>query len=105
MAQWLVNIGRRDARSRMAHFLCELASRYRMMDQSDGRAVRLPMSQEQIGNALGLTAVHVNRTLGGLRTDNLVSFEHGQLTVLDPHGLARAGDFDAAYLSENEPPR
>lgn len=105
VAQWLVNVGRRDARSRMAHFFCELASRYRMMDQSDGRAFRLPMSQEQIGDALGLTSVHVNRTLMGLRTDKLVAFERGQVTILDALGLSHTGEFDAAYLAENDPPR
>lgn len=105
VAQWLINIGRRDARSRMAHFFCELASRYRMMDQSDGSSFRLPMSQEQIADALGLTSVHVNRTLMGLRADKLVSFERGQVAILDSRGLARAGEFDPAYLAENEPPR
>lgn len=105
VSQWLVNIGRRDARSRMAHFFCELASRYRMMDQSDGRTFRLPMSQEQIGDALGLTSVHVNRMLMSLRADDLVTFERGRVTILDPHGLARVGEFDAAYLAESEPAR
>lgn len=105
VAQWLVNVGRRDARSRVAHFLCELAARYRMMDQSDGRTFRLPMTQEQIGDALGLTSVHVDRTLMALRADGLVTFERGEVQILDPEGLARGAEFDPAYLGEDVPPR
>lgn len=99
VAQWLVNVGRRDARSRIAHFLCELATRYGLMDQSDGRRYFLPMSQEQMGDALGLTSVHINRMLMSLRADGLVSFDRGEVEILDREGLARTGEFDSCYLS------
>lgn len=98
MAQWLVSVGRRDARSRIAHFLCELAFRYRMMDQSNGRSYRLPMSQEQMGDALGLTSVHINRMLMALRSEGLVTFDRNRVEILDEEGLMRTGEFDSAYL-------
>ncbi len=102
IAQWVINLGSRQARSRLAHFFCELSVRYRLMDQSDGRTFRLPMTQEQLGDALGLTPVHINRTLQGLRGDGLVSFERGRVEVLDPFLLEATAEFDSGYLM---PPR
>ncbi len=99
VAQWLVNIGQRPARSRLAHLFCEMATRYRTLDQSDGRRYRLPMTQEQLGDALGLTSVHVNRTLQGLREERLVSVARDSIEILDWDALAAAGEFDRTYLS------
>lgn len=99
VAEWLVNIGRRDARSRIAHFLCELAVRYRMMDQSDGRTFRLPMTQEQLGDSLGLTPVHINRMLMSLRAEGVVAFDRGRVEILDWEALARTGEFDVTYIN------
>jgi len=95
-AQWLVNVGRRDARSRLAHFLCEMAVRF----GSAGIALRyeLAMTQEQLGDSLGLTAVHVNRTLMGLRDDGAVSISKGVVEILDWDALVEAADFDPSYL-------
>lgn len=98
VAQWVINLGSRDARTRLAHFFCELAVRYRLMDQSDGRAFRLPMTQEQLADALGLTPVHINRTLQSLRGDGLISFDQGRVDILDTHMLEAAAEFDPAYL-------
>ncbi|HCB76053.1 MAG TPA: Crp/Fnr family transcriptional regulator [Sphingomonas bacterium] len=99
VAQWLINIGQRPARSRMAHLFCEMATRYALLDQSDGRRYRLPMTQEQLGDALGLTSVHVNRTLQGLREERLVSVSRDSVEILDWDGLVAAGEFDRAYLA------
>jgi CRP-like cAMP-binding protein len=98
VAQWLVNVGRRDARSRIAHLLCELAVRYRAMDQSDGLAYELPMTQEQMADALGLTPVHTNRMLQALRADGLIVINRSRVQIHDWQALAAAGDFDAIYL-------
>lgn len=102
LAQWVINLGSRHARSRLALLFCEFAVRYRLMDQSDGRSYRLPMTQEQLGDALGLTPVHVNRTLQGLRGDGLVSFDRGQVEILDPSTLEAVAEFDPAYLTPAE---
>lgn len=97
VAQWLVNVGRRDARSRLAHLLCEMALRYR---HGHGPALSydFPMTQEQLADALGLTAVHVNRTLMGLRDDGLIVHARGRVEILDWRALAAAADFDPTYL-------
>lgn len=99
IAQWLINIGQRPARSRLAHLFCEMATRYRQLDQSDGRRYRLPMTQEQLGDALGLTSVHVNRTLQGLREERLVTVSRDSIEILDWEALAAAGEFDGSYLA------
>lgn len=98
VAQWLTNVGRRDARSRLAHLLCEMAVRSNQI----GRYVRgrypLPITQEQIADALGLTSVHVNRMLQSLRSEELVQVSHREVAILDWQALTHAGKFDAEYL-------
>lgn len=94
----VVNVGRRDARARTAHLLCELATRREAAGLGPRGNYELPMSQEQIGDALGLTSVHVNRTLKGLEAEGLISRTRRAVTVADWEGLRRAGDFTTHYL-------
>ncbi|MGX7951693.1 Crp/Fnr family transcriptional regulator [Tsuneonella sp. HG249] len=96
--EWVVNVGRRDARSRIAHLLCELALRLRAADQSDAQTCDFPMTQEQLADATGLTSVHTNRTLQELRRSGLITLSEQKLTVLDWEGLADVGDFNERYL-------
>jgi CRP-like cAMP-binding protein len=96
--EWVVNVGRRDARARIAHLLCELADRLRASGVSNGELYDFPVTQEQIGDATGLTAVHTNRTLQSLRKDGLISLSSSQLTILDWESLADIGDFSERYL-------
>ena len=96
--EWVVNLGRRDARARIAHLLCELADRLKASDASDGHMHDFPLTQEQIGDATGLTAVHTNRTLQSLRKDGLISLSSNRLTILDWDALAEVGDFNERYL-------
>ena len=98
VAQWLVNVGRRDARSRLAHLLCEMALRYARIGGQPANGYELPMTQEQLADALGLTSVHVNRTLMGLRDSDLVAVSRNMVTIHDWAGLALVGEFDPAYL-------
>jgi CRP-like cAMP-binding protein len=98
VAQWLVNVGRRDARTRMSHLLCEMALRFGRSRHSPALRYELPMTQEQLGDALALTSVHVNRTLGSLREDGLAAFSRGIVEIHDWNALATAGEFDPAYL-------
>ena len=98
VAQWLVNVGRRDARGRMAHLFCEMGMRNELLGHSAALRYELPMTQEQLGDALGLTAVHVNRTLMGLRADGLVALSRNRVEILDWDALADAGEFDPGYL-------
>lgn len=84
----LTSIGRRSARERVAHLLLELFTRYRA--QWPGNRIEempLPLTQEQIGDATGLTSVHVNRVLSGLRKERIVEFHYRRLRILDPDRL------------------
>lgn len=98
MREWVANVGRRDARSRTAHMLCELAMRREHAGLGPRETFDLPMTQEQLGDALGLTAVHVNRTLKTLEGEGLITRNKRSVTVADWRALQRAGDFTAAYL-------
>jgi CRP-like cAMP-binding protein len=103
---WIVNVGRRDARTRMAHLLCELAVRFDAVGLSTGHSYRLPARQTDLADALGLSTVHVNRVLMELRAERLIKLEARNVTILDWDGLQRAGEFDALYLhvDPNEDP-
>jgi CRP-like cAMP-binding protein len=96
--EWVVNVGRRDARGRIAHLLCELALRLDAAGVADGSMFDFPLTQEQIADATGLTAVHTNRTVQSLRKDGLISLAANRLTILDWKGLADVGDFSERYL-------
>jgi CRP-like cAMP-binding protein len=96
--EWVVNVGRRDARTRIAHLLCELALRLEASGAGDGRAYQFPLTQDQLADATGLTPVHTNRTLQGLRKDGLIALSASKLTVLDWDRLREVGDFSERYL-------
>lgn len=96
--EWVVNVGRRDARERIAHLLCELAARLKSAGISDGPMYDFPLTQEQIADATGLTAVHTNRTLQALRKEGLIGLSQSRLTILDWDALAGVGDFSERYL-------
>jgi len=95
---WLANVGVRDARARLAHFLCEFAARVGH-DGSPGKyTFELPATQQDIGDMLGLTAVHVNRKLRALSSERLIARCGQTVTVEDWPALANIGDFDPGYL-------
>lgn len=97
--EWLTGVGRRTAKGRMAHLLSETLCRMEALALSDdGHGFEWPVTQAELADALGLTAVHVNRILGELRREGLVAFGGRTWTVLDRPGMDRAGAFDAAYL-------
>ena len=95
--EWVVNIGRRNARARIAHLLCELAIRLDPLVE-DGKVYHLPLTQEHIADATGLTSVHTNRTIQTLRREGLISLASGRLVVHDWSGLRSIGDFTELYL-------
>ena len=104
--EWIANLGRRDARTRMAHLLCEFSLRLKVAGLGEVTNYELPMTQEQLADALGLTAVHVNRTVRGLEADGLIARRSSRsVTIGDWRKLADAGDFDSSYLHlKNEEP-
>jgi len=97
----LTNVGRRSARERVAHLLLEPF--YRVRRKADARqenSINLPLTQEHIADALGLTTVHVNRTLRGLRQADLLDISGRTLTVRDPAMLAEIAGFDVEAARE-----
>ena len=96
--EWAVNIGRRDARSRISHLLCEFAYRLKAEGLSYNGVYELPMTQEQLADATGLTSVHVNRTLQELRRDGLIELERKQLHILDMPRIMDVAMFNPNYL-------
>jgi len=96
--EWVMNVGRRDARSRIAHLICEFAARMDAAGLSNGGRYELPITQEQIGDATGLTSVHVNRTLRSLAADGLVHRDKRYLTFSDRDRIQAVADFSTLYL-------
>jgi CRP-like cAMP-binding protein len=101
--EWVANVGRRDARSRTAHLLCELALRREIAGLGERNSFELAMTQEQLGDALGLTAVHVNRTLKALQDEGLIVRSKRSVTVVSWDRLRDAADFTSSYLHAGPP--
>ena len=96
--EWIANVGRRDARTRIAHLLCEIGLRIEAAGVGERQRFELPMTQEQLADATGLTPVHVNRVLQGLGADQIIDLDKRVLEVANWDGLAAVGDFRMTYL-------
>jgi len=97
--EWVVNVGRRDAYGRIAHILCEVYVRLRAVGLVNGQSYLMPVTQAELGDATGMSTVHVNRTLQELRRDGLISTPRsGQVVIESWDGLQKAGEFDQTYL-------
>jgi len=97
--EWVVNVGRREAYGRIAHVLCEVYVRLRAVGLVNGQSYLMPVTQAELGDATGMSTVHVNRTLQELRRDGLISTPRsGQVVIESWDGLQKAGEFDQTYL-------
>ena len=96
--EWVVNVGRRDSITRIAHLLCEFSLRLRSAGLANGHRYHLPMTQEQLADATGLTSVHVNRVLKRLGEQGLISRNGRSLTIEDWERMSRTADFNDRYL-------
>lgn len=96
--EWVLNVGQRDARSRLAHLLCEFAARREAAQLGEGDVFDLPMTQEHIADATGLTVVHVNRMLRALSSDGVITHEGRSLKVNSWKRLREIAGFDPTYL-------
>lgn len=103
VVEHLVGIGRRNAKQRMAHFLLELGARLKLVGMGSKAGYACPLTQYLLADAMGLSAVHVNRVLRELREDGLVTFQNGQVTFDDFDGLVTFAEFDRAYLDHDGP--
>jgi CRP-like cAMP-binding protein len=99
LREWVVNVGRRDARERIAHILCEFAVRLEARGlASEEEGFELPMTQEQLADATSLTSVHVNRVLKALAAEGLIERQRRNIRFVDWRALQDAGDFTRGYL-------
>lgn len=96
--EWIVNVGQRDARGRVAHIFCELARRLEVAGLGSLEGYEFPMTQEQLADATGLTPVHVNRTLKALEAEGFISREKRFVHISDWDGLRNVGGFSESYL-------
>lgn len=97
MAQWVVNVGRRCASARLAHFLCETAWRLGAVNEGASASFHFPLTQSHLAEITGMTTVHINRTLGVLRGVG-TTVRKKRVTITHWPTLVAAGDFDARYL-------
>jgi CRP-like cAMP-binding protein len=96
--EWTLNVGRRDARARTAHLLCEFAVRLEVAGIGKKNDYELPMTQDELGDALALSSVHISRTLKALAEEGLIERSKRAVRIQNFAGLARVGDFDLRYL-------
>ena len=96
--EWIMNIGRRDSFTRVAHLLCEFAYRLDAVGLGPECNYELPMTQEQLADAVGLTSVHINRTLKALDAAGLTKRSKRSVVITDLPKLAEVGDFRSTYL-------
>jgi len=102
--EWFHRLGRQDALGRMAHLLCELDARIAMAGLGYEDGFSLTMTQEDFADCLGLSSVHVNRTLAELRARDLATWRGGRVEIHDRAGLVAVAGFDPAYLRPDAAP-
>lgn len=96
--EWLQNIGRRDGPERVAHLLCEIMVRLRMVGLAEANHCHFPLTQTHLAEMTGLTPIHVNRVIKALRAEGLIDLSRRTLTVPDLPELMRRAYFDPGYL-------
>jgi CRP-like cAMP-binding protein len=96
--EWVMNVGQREAYTRMAHVLCELLTRLRAVGLTQDHSCNLPITQGEFADALGVTTVHVNRVLQQMRADGLIELKGDRLNIPDWEKLKQVGEFDPTYL-------
>ena len=96
--EWTVSLGRRPALARMANLFCELLVRLEIAGLADENSYEFPLTQQELSECLGLTAVHVNRTLQELRKRELIELEGRRARILDLPALQSLAEFDPSYL-------
>jgi CRP-like cAMP-binding protein len=98
-------MGRRSKVAHIAHLICELYVRLKTVERVDGWSFQLPLTQAALADAMGISLVHVNKTLQLLRREGAFTWEQRTLTILDWDRLVEIADFDDTYLSLRIEPR
>lgn len=103
--QWIVAMGRRSALEHTAHLICELFLRLRAVGLTEDDSFKLPLTQADLGDTLGLSTVHVNRVVQDLRKKGLITWRGETLVIDDWERLQQLAEFDATFLSQGVEPR
>jgi len=98
-AEHIIDAGRREPLERLAHFLLEMLTRLQAIGSASKDSFSMPLSQEGIGDVIGLSAPHVNRMLAELKRDGLIAMTGHEVTILDRAALQILGEFHATYLT------
>ncbi len=98
LREWLLNVGQRSARERIAHLFCELHVRLRAVGLTTDGSFEFPLTQEELGDTTGLSVVHVNRSLKQLREAELVTMRNERIIIPDVERLKTFAGFDPSYL-------
>lgn len=98
--EWLVNIGRRRSEARIGHLFCELHARLKAVGLAVDGKIRLPITQNELADTVGLSVVHTNRALQSLRAAKLITLERSELVILDAERLQKFSGFNANYLHQ-----
>ncbi len=98
--EWLVTVGHRPSDRRIAHLICEMLLRSKAVGLTDDDSFELPITQEELGDTMGLSTVHVNRTLQDLRGQGLITSKGKQVIIDDLERLMALAEFNPNYLHQ-----
>jgi CRP-like cAMP-binding protein len=98
LANWVVNVGRRDAMQRIGHLICEVRHRLAIIEPEVSDTMFFPLTQDDLADMLGLTPVHINRKLQQMRQEGLIALKSRRLTILDRNRLEQIAGFNSDYL-------
>jgi CRP-like cAMP-binding protein len=102
--EWAISLGRRMAQRRLAHFLCEISFRLGQSEGSESVAMDFLLCQRDLADVLGLSVVHINRSLQKMRRSGLIDLRQKKLTIKNKDGLYKLGDFEPGYLRQSSNP-
>jgi len=103
LVEHLVGVGRRSAIERVAHFFLELGDRLQLVGMASESHFECPFNQYLLADALGLTAIHVNRVLRQLREKELITLKQNRVEITDPVGLKKLAGYESDYLDQPLP--
>lgn len=103
--EWIVAMGRRSKKAHIAHLICELFMRLQVVRRTSGLSFHFPLTQLELADVLGISIVHLNKTLQVLRKEGLLSWINQTITILDWPQLQKLAQFDPTYLSLDVEPR
>lgn len=99
--EWIVAMGRRSKRAHLAHLVCELFVRLKAVGKTEDYSFRFPLTQTELADVLGISVVHLNKTLQPLRREGLLSWVSQVITILDWPKLTALAQFDPSYLNQH----